>query len=131
VGTEALENLKADWIHVKSMLALSTLWTAIHLLGVKSWADIDPNTSSINIDEFRQLMNNAISEKELNALFGLYDYNHDGTITWKEYICVIALIMAGSVQEKIRRMLLSDSISSYCIIYLFSICSFFSFVLSV
>jgi len=87
LGEMAIENLKADWIHVK---------------GVKSWAEIDPNTSSIDIKEFRQLMNNAISDKELNALFGLYDFNHDGTITWKEYICVIALIMAGSVQEKIR-----------------------------
>jgi len=87
LGDTALDNLKADWVHVK---------------GVKSWADINPETSSINIKEFRLLMNNSISDKELNALFGLYDFNHDGTITWKEYICVIALIMAGSVQEKIR-----------------------------
>jgi len=87
LGSSALENLKEDWIKVKH---------------VSSWSQIDPNTSSINRAEFKKLMSNTISDKDLDALFNLYDFNHDGNITWKEYTCVIALIMAGSVKEKIK-----------------------------
>ena len=28
------------------------------------------------------------SDKDLNALFRLYDFDGSGEITWKEYVCV-------------------------------------------
>jgi Ca2+-binding EF-hand superfamily protein len=43
----------------------------------------------------------SLPTNELRALFDLYDINHNGKISWKEYICTVVLIMHGSLEEKL------------------------------
>jgi len=59
------------------------------------------SNTSIDKSEFVKLMP-SMSEEDIDALFSLYDINHDGSIKWKEYICIITLIMHGSMRDKIR-----------------------------
>lgn len=47
-------------------------------------------------------MDPSWSQKDIENLFELYDFNHDNQITWKEYVCVCALIFKGSLEEKIK-----------------------------
>jgi len=82
----AIEDLKNDWAKIKGVPAASIKW----------------QKTNITLTEFTLLMDPSWEKRELEALFYLYDFNHDNTITWKEYICVCALIMAGSVKDKMR-----------------------------
>eukprot|EP01125_Pyxidicula_operculata_P016831 TRINITY_DN5831_c0_g2_i2.p1 TRINITY_DN5831_c0_g2~~TRINITY_DN5831_c0_g2_i2.p1 ORF type:complete len:133 (+),score=18.92 TRINITY_DN5831_c0_g2_i2:278-676(+) len=43
-----------------------------------------------------------MERSDLESLFQLYDCDHSGTITWREYICVITLIMAGTIEDRVR-----------------------------
>jgi len=82
----ALQSLRADWAKVKGAPEKSINW----------------NTTQVNLEEFTKLMNPEMKPKDVEALFNLYDFNHDGSIAWKEYIVVITLIMSGSVKQKIQ-----------------------------
>jgi len=55
---------------------------------------------SIGYEEFCQLMQSLPSD-ELKALFNLYDIDHNGKISWKEYVCTVVLIMHGNLDEKL------------------------------
>jgi len=57
--------------------------------------------ASINFEQFAELMELSSTDEKLRALFSLYDLNNDNKITWKEYICVVALLLGGSVEEKL------------------------------
>lgn len=95
VGGESMENLKEDWCMVKNI--------AYQIENKRVLPSVDITKTSITKTEFKKLMSADMSDKDLDALFSLYDYDHDGTITWREYICVITLLMAGSVKDKVRR----------------------------
>eukprot|EP01126_Amoeba_proteus_P045177 TRINITY_DN5048_c0_g1_i2.p1 TRINITY_DN5048_c0_g1~~TRINITY_DN5048_c0_g1_i2.p1 ORF type:complete len:143 (-),score=14.50 TRINITY_DN5048_c0_g1_i2:332-760(-) len=93
---DSLENLKEDWCSAKKI--------AYHMENGRVVSSVDINTTSINRNEFQNLMNADMSARDLDALFQLYDYDHDGTITWREYICVITLLLVGDTSEKVRCM---------------------------
>jgi len=78
---QELEEIKKDWLKV-----------------VK--AD-DTKGTSVGFAQFKQLMQN-LPDKDLKAIYTLYDQDHSGSISWTEYICVIVRLMTGSVQEKVR-----------------------------
>jgi len=86
LGEAAFQSLQNDWAKVKNLPVDKVNWS----------------NTSVNLAEFKSLMNPQMRAKDVEALFNLYDCDHDGTITWKEYIIVITLIMAGSVKEKIQ-----------------------------
>jgi len=94
LGDESLESLKADWLIVKQIPFTKEKGKVV--------CDVDIAKTEINPAEFKKLMSSEMRDKDLEALFNLYDYNHDGTISWREYVCVIALIMAGNTKEKIK-----------------------------
>lgn len=98
-----MENLKEDWCMVKNI--------AYQIENKRVIPSQDITKTCINKIEFKKLMSSDMSDKDLDALFSLYDYDHDGTITWREYICVITLLMAGSVKDKVRRMYLLSEFS--------------------
>jgi len=54
----------------------------------------------IGYEEFCELMQ-SLPSNELQALFTLYDINHNGKISWKEYVCTVVLIMNGTLEEKL------------------------------
>eukprot|EP01123_Difflugia_compressa_P011004 TRINITY_DN419_c0_g2_i3.p1 TRINITY_DN419_c0_g2~~TRINITY_DN419_c0_g2_i3.p1 ORF type:complete len:174 (+),score=29.87 TRINITY_DN419_c0_g2_i3:46-567(+) len=58
------------------------------------------NRKEIGYEEFCKLMQQLPSD-DLNALFTLYDINHNGRISWKEYVCTVVLIMNGTLEEKL------------------------------
>jgi len=58
------------------------------------------NRKSIGYEDFCQLMQ-SLPSTELKALFNLYDIDHNGKISWKEYVCTVVLIMHGSLDEKL------------------------------
>eukprot|EP01126_Amoeba_proteus_P031442 TRINITY_DN3084_c0_g1_i1.p1 TRINITY_DN3084_c0_g1~~TRINITY_DN3084_c0_g1_i1.p1 ORF type:complete len:174 (-),score=25.60 TRINITY_DN3084_c0_g1_i1:120-641(-) len=89
-----MENLKEDWCIVKKI--------EYQTIDKKVVPSKDITKTSISKAEFKQLMSSDMTERDLDALFSLYDYDHDGTITWREYICVITLLMAGSTMEKVK-----------------------------
>jgi Ca2+-binding EF-hand superfamily protein len=68
---------------------------AIHELQ-RDWAkalgkdvkDINWKKSEINFDGFKKLMDPSWSEKDLKSLFALYDFDGNGSISWREYVCV-------------------------------------------
>jgi len=93
---DALQNLKADWCKVKGYKYAVLPNGTVNVQGVK-----DLSETAINLEEFGRLMT-SMEPDDLKALFNLYDYDHNGTITWTEYICVITLIMGGSLKEKLR-----------------------------
>eukprot|EP01125_Pyxidicula_operculata_P010859 TRINITY_DN356_c0_g2_i1.p1 TRINITY_DN356_c0_g2~~TRINITY_DN356_c0_g2_i1.p1 ORF type:complete len:184 (-),score=37.49 TRINITY_DN356_c0_g2_i1:216-767(-) len=78
LGAPTMENLSADWERVA---------------GSKK--------KEINFQQFSTLMQQLESD-ELKALFQLYDINHNGYISWKEYVCVVVLIMQGGLDEKLK-----------------------------
>jgi len=94
LGGESMESLKEDWCNVKNI--------PYDHENKKIIPKQDITKSSISKAEFRKLMSSDMCDKDLDALFALYDYDHDGTITWREYICVITLLMAGNVKDKVR-----------------------------
>eukprot|EP01126_Amoeba_proteus_P046810 TRINITY_DN530_c0_g1_i2.p1 TRINITY_DN530_c0_g1~~TRINITY_DN530_c0_g1_i2.p1 ORF type:complete len:156 (-),score=42.41 TRINITY_DN530_c0_g1_i2:188-655(-) len=96
LGGESMENLKEDWCRVKKI--------EYQTIDQKIVPSRDISKTSISKAEFKQLMSSDMTDRDLDALFSLYDYDHDGTITWREYICVITLLMAGSTMEKVKRM---------------------------
>jgi len=71
----------------------------------KDWLRVvkadDTKGTSVGFAQFKQLMQN-LPDKDLKAIFTLYDQDHSGNISWTEYICVIVRLMSGSVQEKVR-----------------------------
>jgi len=83
---QAIPDLQQDWAKVKGKPVSKLNW----------------KKSVINKDEFAQLMDASFSADEIDGLFQLYDPNHDGTITWNEYICVISLILDGTLEERIK-----------------------------
>jgi len=91
---ESLENLKEDWCMVKNI--------PYQIQNKRVVPSQDISKTSITQKEFKKLMSSDMSDKDLESLFSLYDYDHDGTITWREYICVITLLMTGNTKEKIR-----------------------------
>jgi len=91
---ESLESLKEDWCLVKNI--------PFKRQGIVVVPQTDITKTSINQLEFKKLMSSDMTESDLAALFALYDYDHDGTITWREYICVITLLMTGNTEEKVR-----------------------------
>jgi len=93
---DSLTNLKVDWCKVKGYKYTVLPNGSLNIQGVK-----DLSNTSINMEEFGRLMT-AMNPDDLKALFNLYDCDHNGTITWREYICVITLIMNGSLEKKIR-----------------------------
>lgn len=89
VGNDTFNNLQAEWCRVKKLPKTDDI----------NWA-----RSSLDRQEFGLLHDGKeMTEKELDALFNLYDYSHSGYVTWGEFACTIALIMQGSVNEKIHR----------------------------
>jgi len=93
---ESLQNLQVDWCRVKGYKYTLRPNGTVTLEGGR-----DISETSINLEEFGKLMT-SMDGDDLKALFNLYDYDHNGTITWREYICVITLIMKGSLKKKIR-----------------------------
>jgi len=77
VGQRTIDQLSTDWQRVAK-----------------------DKSKSIDYEQFKQLMDN-MQEDALKALFALYDLNNDNKITWKEYVCVVALIMKGTLEEKV------------------------------
>jgi len=96
LGMDSLENLKSDWLAVKGIAYTKENGRVIPANG------FDVTKSEINRAEFTKLMNHEMRPKDIEALFNLYDYNHDGSISWREYVCVIALIMGGTTKEKVK-----------------------------
>lgn len=87
VGEETFEKLREEWCRVKN----------------QSPEEINWNKTSVTINEFRKLHEGKeMEEKELEGLFNLYDYSHSGAVSWGEFACIIALILQGSVNEKIH-----------------------------
>jgi len=82
----ALADLQRDWARA---------------VGVET-STINWKKSQINFSQFKQLMEPSWTDKELLALFRLYDFDGSGTITWREYVCVCAIVMAGTTEEKIK-----------------------------
>eukprot|EP01126_Amoeba_proteus_P052509 TRINITY_DN6348_c0_g1_i1.p1 TRINITY_DN6348_c0_g1~~TRINITY_DN6348_c0_g1_i1.p1 ORF type:complete len:191 (+),score=32.21 TRINITY_DN6348_c0_g1_i1:53-625(+) len=83
---QAIPDLQVDWARVKGKPPNKINW----------------KKTTINKAEFAQLMDSSFSPSEVDGLFQLYDPNHDGSITWAEYICVISLILDGTLEEKIK-----------------------------
>jgi len=95
IGQQAYEDLKADWCSVNNIKFQK-----------KEDGSVIPQTkdfssTSINKEQFTRLMS-QMSPEDIDALFSLYDLDHDGTVRWKEYICIITLIMHGTIKNKIR-----------------------------
>eukprot|EP01123_Difflugia_compressa_P002509 TRINITY_DN13239_c0_g1_i1.p1 TRINITY_DN13239_c0_g1~~TRINITY_DN13239_c0_g1_i1.p1 ORF type:complete len:195 (+),score=40.28 TRINITY_DN13239_c0_g1_i1:54-638(+) len=95
LGHEGFEKLKEDWCNV---------------LGVpftKNEQDIiipqikDFGSTSINREQFTQLMP-ARTPAEMDALFRMYDLDHNGSVNWREYLCIITKIIGGTLEEKIK-----------------------------
>lgn len=70
-----MENLKEDWCMVKNI--------AYQIENKRVIPSQDITKTCINKIEFKKLMSSDMSDKDLDALFSLYDYDHDGTITWR------------------------------------------------
>uniref|UniRef100_A0A6B2LLR1 EF-hand domain-containing protein n=1 Tax=Arcella intermedia TaxID=1963864 RepID=A0A6B2LLR1_9EUKA len=64
------------------------------------WGD-KHKKAEIGIEDFSKLMQN-LPEAEIESLFKLYDINHNGKISWKEYVCTVVLIMNGTLEEKLE-----------------------------
>jgi len=94
LGQDSLESLKVDWCTVKGIPYTTNNGRIV--------PSKDISKTEITPAEFKKLMSTDMREKDLESLFNLYDYDHNGTISWREYVCVIALIMAGNTKEKIR-----------------------------
>jgi len=95
IGQQAYEDLKADWCSVKGIKFVKKDDGTV----VPQAKDF--STTSINKEQFSRLMS-QMSPEDIDALFSLYDLDHDGAVMWKEYICIITLIMHGSIKDKIR-----------------------------
>eukprot|EP01126_Amoeba_proteus_P038014 TRINITY_DN3945_c0_g1_i5.p2 TRINITY_DN3945_c0_g1~~TRINITY_DN3945_c0_g1_i5.p2 ORF type:complete len:172 (-),score=43.30 TRINITY_DN3945_c0_g1_i5:634-1149(-) len=83
---QAVPDLQNDWSKVKGKPINKINW----------------KKTTVNKMEFAQLMDDNFTPQEIDGLFQLYDPNHDGSITWDEYICVISLILDGSLEDKIK-----------------------------
>eukprot|EP01126_Amoeba_proteus_P049404 TRINITY_DN5778_c0_g1_i2.p1 TRINITY_DN5778_c0_g1~~TRINITY_DN5778_c0_g1_i2.p1 ORF type:complete len:189 (-),score=34.45 TRINITY_DN5778_c0_g1_i2:63-629(-) len=83
---QAIPDLQNDWAKVKGKAVNKINW----------------KKTTINKSEFAKLMDESFTPDEIDGLFQLYDPNHDGSITWTEYICVISLILDGTTAEKIK-----------------------------
>lgn len=54
----------------------------------KNVKDINWKKTEIGFEGFKKLMDPSWSEKDLRSLFSLYDFDGNGSISWKEYVCV-------------------------------------------
>uniref|UniRef100_A0A6B2LKG6 EF-hand domain-containing protein n=1 Tax=Arcella intermedia TaxID=1963864 RepID=A0A6B2LKG6_9EUKA len=94
--------------HLNHLKTKNVLKEAQHRIGQKTldqlsadWAKVSPDkTKSIDFEKFKVLMD-TMNEAALRALFSLYDLNNDNKIAFKEYVCVVALVMNGSLEEKV------------------------------
>eukprot|EP01126_Amoeba_proteus_P017544 TRINITY_DN1850_c0_g1_i2.p1 TRINITY_DN1850_c0_g1~~TRINITY_DN1850_c0_g1_i2.p1 ORF type:complete len:186 (+),score=20.41 TRINITY_DN1850_c0_g1_i2:145-702(+) len=77
----------------------------------ESWADlkgktvneIDWKTTTIDRTEFIQLMTDSSETcEEYKILFDIYDTNHDGRITWNEFICALSILAEGSALNRLQ-----------------------------
>jgi Ca2+-binding EF-hand superfamily protein len=82
--------LKGDWAKIQGLEVSKVQW----------------DKSSITFPDFKRLMEDSWDEKELKNLFNLYDVDGNGTISWREYICVCISISPAS-HHKIWLLLLA------------------------
>lgn len=65
--------------------------------------EVNWSKTSITLAEFKLLYEGKeMEDRELEGLFHLYDYSHRGTVSWGEFACIVALLLNGSVNEKIH-----------------------------
>eukprot|EP01128_Nolandella_sp_AFSM9_P004555 TRINITY_DN2059_c0_g1_i1.p1 TRINITY_DN2059_c0_g1~~TRINITY_DN2059_c0_g1_i1.p1 ORF type:complete len:177 (+),score=38.42 TRINITY_DN2059_c0_g1_i1:58-588(+) len=62
---------------------------------------IGSRKNQADLAQFRELMPSDIPAANLASLFALYDHNHNGKLSWHEYLCTVTLLMSGSFEEKI------------------------------
>jgi len=82
----AMEDLQKDWA--------KAIDTPLHKINWKK--------TEANYAQFAKLMDSNWDDKDLKAVFALYDFDGNCKISWKEYICVCALIMGGTADDKIK-----------------------------
>lgn len=55
-----------------------------------------------NFKQFAQILGEGSSTREeVKALFQVYDVNKNGTISWHEFVCAMAVVQGGNVDEKV------------------------------
>jgi len=77
-----------------------------HVKGLKeSWLKVVGKTNVegtfVNLAQFKSLMRD-LPDEDLLAIFRMYDCDHNGTITWAEYVSVIVRLTQGNIEDKVR-----------------------------
>eukprot|EP01130_Rhizamoeba_saxonica_P000403 TRINITY_DN10364_c0_g1_i1.p1 TRINITY_DN10364_c0_g1~~TRINITY_DN10364_c0_g1_i1.p1 ORF type:complete len:179 (-),score=46.14 TRINITY_DN10364_c0_g1_i1:5-541(-) len=68
----------------------------------EQWEAIAGNEKQIDEEKFGELMAHLKQDqRKLESIFNMYDIDHNGYISKKEYICSVVLLMDGSLNEKI------------------------------
>uniref|UniRef100_A0A6B2LQL5 EF-hand domain-containing protein n=1 Tax=Arcella intermedia TaxID=1963864 RepID=A0A6B2LQL5_9EUKA len=66
----------------------------------EGWGD---KKASKTLKEFEQLLDEQnVPPQYRDILFYVYDINHNGKISWVEYVCTLVLVTHGTPEEKIE-----------------------------
>eukprot|EP01125_Pyxidicula_operculata_P001324 TRINITY_DN1121_c0_g1_i1.p1 TRINITY_DN1121_c0_g1~~TRINITY_DN1121_c0_g1_i1.p1 ORF type:complete len:174 (-),score=22.28 TRINITY_DN1121_c0_g1_i1:87-608(-) len=68
----------------------------------QKWAKhVGDRKTQATFKQFCLVMEENASMDEMKALFKLYDANHNGKISFGEYVCCLSLTLEGSADEKL------------------------------